>query len=118
MTAARVEISPASSASIARPAVSVLMGVRDGAPWVGEAVASVLAQTAADLELIVIDDGSTDATAATLDAIDDSRIRVEHRAPSGLTRSLNRAIELARAPLFARLDADDLAEPERLARQL
>lgn len=118
MTAARVEISPASSASIATPAVSVLMGVRDGAPWIGEAVASVLAQTAPDLELIVIDDGSTDATAATLDAIDDGRIRVEHRAPAGLTRSLNRAIELARAPILARLDADDLARPDRLARQL
>jgi glycosyltransferase involved in cell wall biosynthesis len=99
------------------PAVSVLMGVRNGAPWVGDAVRSVLEQTLADLELIVIDDGSTDATAALLDAVRDPRLRVEHEPPRGLTPSLNRALRLARAPLLARLDADDLALPERLARQ-
>jgi len=99
------------------PAVSVLMSVRDGAPWVREAVESVLAQTAPDLELIVIDDGSTDATPAVLASFRDSRLRVEHQPPAGLTRALNRARGLARAPLLARLDADDLALPERLARQ-
>jgi glycosyltransferase involved in cell wall biosynthesis len=99
------------------PAVSVLMSVRNGAPCVREAVESVLAQTASDLELIVIDDGSVDATATVLAAITDSRLRVEHQPPAGLTRSLNRALSLARAPLVARLDADDLALPERLERQ-
>ena len=99
------------------PAVSVLMAVRDGAPWVREAVESVLAQTAGDLELIVIDDGSTDGTPALLEAVRDPRLRLERREPRGLTRALNRALALARAPLVARLDADDLALPERLARQ-
>ena len=99
------------------PAVSVLMSVRDGAPWVREAVESVLAQTAPDLELIVIDDGSTDATTDVLASFRDSRLRVERQPPAGLTRALNRARGLARAPLLARLDADDLALPERLARQ-
>jgi glycosyltransferase involved in cell wall biosynthesis len=99
------------------PAVSVLMSVRDGAPWVGEAVASVLGQTAADLELIVIDDGSTDATPALLGSARDSRLRVERQPPAGLTPALNRALALARAPLVARLDADDLALPARLERQ-
>jgi len=99
------------------PAVSVLMSVRDGAPWVREAVESVLGQTAGDLELIVIDDGSTDATAALLASIQDPRFRVERQPHRGLTPSLNRALGLARAPLVARLDADDLALPERLARQ-
>ncbi|HXJ80536.1 MAG TPA: glycosyltransferase [Candidatus Methylomirabilis sp.] len=99
------------------PAVSVLMSVRNGAPWVREAVESVLDQTAGDLELIVIDDGSTDQTAALLGTFQDSRMRVECQAPRGLTPSLNRAVTLARAPLLARLDADDLAMPERLARQ-
>lgn len=93
------------------------MAVRDGAPWVGEAVASVLGQTAGDLELIVIDDGSRDATPMLLDALRDPRLRVERRAPAGLTAALNRALALARAPLVARLDADDLALPARLARQ-
>jgi glycosyltransferase involved in cell wall biosynthesis len=99
------------------PAVSVLMSVRDGAPWVGDAVRSVLEQSEADLELIVIDDGSVDATPALLGAVRDPRLRVERRPPAGLTLALNRAIELARAPLLARLDADDVALPERLARQ-
>ncbi len=99
------------------PAVSVLMGVHNGAPWVGEAVASVLRQTAADLELIVVDDGSTDATASMLAAAADRRVRVERQPHQGLTRALIRGLALARAPLVARLDADDLAAPERLDRQ-
>jgi glycosyltransferase involved in cell wall biosynthesis len=93
------------------------MAVRDGAPWVAEAVASVLGQTAGDLELIVIDDGSTDATPELLARVRDARLRVDRRAAAGLTPSLNRGLALARAPLVARLDADDLALPDRLARQ-
>lgn len=99
------------------PAISVLMSVRDGAPWVAEAVASVLAQTDGDWELIVIDDGSTDATPDLLAAVRDARLRVHRQAPSGLTPALNRALALARAELIARLDADDRALPERFARQ-
>ena len=99
------------------PAVSVLIPVHDGAPWVRDAVASVLAQTEGDLELIVIDDGSTDATPGILERVSDSRLRVERQERVGLTRSLNRALALARAPLVARLDAYDLALPERLERQ-
>src|SRR5262245_31250671 len=99
------------------PDVSVLMSVRDGAPWVSDAVQSALDQRGVDLELIVIDDGSVDATPALLGAVRDPRLRVERRPPAGLTPSLNRAIALARAPLLARLDADDTALPDRLARQ-
>jgi glycosyltransferase involved in cell wall biosynthesis len=100
------------------PGVSVLMGVRDGAPWVGEAVKSILGQTLTDLELIVIDDGSMDGTAAILERFrHDVRLRVVPQGPAGLTRSLNRALAVASAPLIARLDADDIALPERLARQ-
>jgi len=99
------------------PAVSVLMSVHDGAPWVAEAVASVLAQTAGDLELIVIDDGSSDATPELLSRVRDARLRVVRQERTGLTRALNRALALARAELVARLDADDVALPERLARQ-
>jgi glycosyltransferase involved in cell wall biosynthesis len=101
----------------ATPAVSVLMSVRDGAPWVRDAVSSVLDQSAADLELIAVDDGSVDATAELLHAVRDPRLRVEREPPRGLTASLNHALALARAPLVARLDADDLALPDRLARQ-
>ena len=102
---------------MSQPAVSVVMAVFDGAPWVGAAVESLLGQTLGDLEIIVIDDGSTDATPDVLASIRDPRLRIERSARQGLTRALNRALDLARAPLVARLDADDLALPERLARQ-
>jgi glycosyltransferase involved in cell wall biosynthesis len=94
------------------------MGVWNGAPQVGEAVQSVLSQTAADLELIVIDDESSDATPAILKSFRDPRLRITRRARDGLTSALNAALRLARAPLVARLDADDVALPERLDRQL
>jgi glycosyltransferase involved in cell wall biosynthesis len=94
------------------------MSVYNGAPWVREAVESVLTQTASDLELIVVDDGSTDATPELLGAIRDARLRVERQSRAGLTRSLNSALRLASAPLVARMDADDVSLPERFARQL
>ena len=103
--------------SSSAPIVSVLLAVHDGAPWIGEAVTSVLAQTLSDLELIVIDDDSTDGTREILAGFSDDRLRVERQPRAGLTRSLNRALALARAPLVARLDADDVALPERLERQ-
>jgi glycosyltransferase involved in cell wall biosynthesis len=93
------------------------MGVWNGAPRVREAVDSVLRQTMDDLELIVIDDGSTDGTPAILGSFRDPRLRVEQRARSGLTSALTVALGLARAPLVARLDADDVALPERFERQ-
>ncbi|HZJ72113.1 MAG TPA: glycosyltransferase, partial [Planctomycetota bacterium] len=99
------------------PAVSVLMSVHDGAPLVAAAVASVLAQTAGDLELIVVDDGSTDATPDLLAAVRDPRLRVLRQERTGLTRALNAGLARATAPLVARLDADDIALPERLERQ-
>ncbi|MBI4591560.1 MAG: glycosyltransferase [Candidatus Rokubacteria bacterium] len=98
--------------------VSVLMSVHNGEPWVAEAVESVLGQTCGDFEFIVVDDGSTDGTGAILDGCRDPRVRVVHQARVGLTPSLNRAIRLAQAALLARMDADDVAFPDRLARQL
>ena len=99
------------------PAVSVLMAVYNGAPTVVHAVTSVLSQTAGDLELIVVDDGSTDATPDLLNGVRDARLRVTRQARAGLTPALNAGLALARAPLVARLDADDVALPERFARQ-
>ena len=94
------------------------MGTHNAGPWLGAAVASVLGQTLGDLELIVIDDGSTDDTPRVLAAIRDPRLRVERQPRSGLTRALTRALGIARAPLLARLDADDVAAPDRLERQV
>lgn len=102
-----------------RPIVSVLMAVHQGERFLREAVESVLAQSFEEFELLVVDDGSTDATGDILASYDDPRLRVVRNDRNiGLPRSLNRGLEEVRAPLVARLDADDAAEPDRLARQL
>ncbi len=101
------------------PAVTVLMAVKDGERHLGEAIDSILAQTLADLELVIVEDGSTDDTAAILESYRDPRIRVLRNSRNlGLTRSLNRGLEDARAPYVARQDADDVSERERLERQV
>ena len=94
------------------------MSVHNGAPWVSEAIGSLVRQTMPDFELIVIDDGSTDTTPGLLGAVSDPRVRVERQEWRGLTPSLNRALGLSRAPLLARMDADDVAVPERFAKQM
>jgi hypothetical protein len=101
------------------PLVSVVMSAFNEAATIGVAVESILRQTFTDLELIVVDDGSTDATAEILSGVTDPRLRVERQPRNvGLTRSLNRGLSVARGQLIARLDADDLAYPRRLERQV
>jgi hypothetical protein len=101
------------------PEVSVVMAVRDGERFVVEAVESALAQQGCMLEVVVVDDGSVDRTPELLASLAarDGRIVVETTENRGLAAALNRGIELARAPLIARLDADDVALPGRLVRQ-
>jgi glycosyltransferase involved in cell wall biosynthesis len=103
----------------AAPQMTVLMPVRNGARWLAEAIESVLGQTLSDLELLVVDDGSTDATPTILAgyADRDSRVHVLRQEPEGLVAALNRGLAVARAPLVARLDADDAAAPQRLELQ-
>jgi hypothetical protein len=102
------------------PAVSVVMSVRDGERYLAAAIESVLTQTLRDLELVVIDDGSTDASPEILAAYAnrDDRVVVHRHENAGLAIALNRGIDYARSPLIARLDADDLARPRRLELQL
>jgi len=100
------------------PAVSVVMTVYNGEPWVGEAVDSILAQTFEDFELVVVDDGSTDGTPDTLRRRAGPRLHVIRQRQTGQTPALNVALRQARGPLIARMDADDVALPERLARQV
>jgi glycosyltransferase involved in cell wall biosynthesis len=94
--------------------------VRNQARFVKEAARSVLSQSLIDLELVAIDDASTDETPDVLERLrkSDSRVRV-FRNPkrTGLTRSLNRAFALARGRFLARQDGDDISKEERLARQ-
>ena len=101
------------------PEVSVLLAVHNGADYVAEAVESILAQTRGNLELIIIDDGSTDATAQIIDAYRDARIRIiRNERNIGLARSLNLGIDAAQGLFVARQDADDISAPHRLEVQL
>jgi Glycosyl transferase family 2 len=95
------------------------MAVFNGERFIEQAVTSVLNQTLTDLELVVLDDGSTDRTPELLDELSSQDPRVVvHRHPNrGRTASLNEGVRHARAPLVARLDADDVCLPERLASQ-
>lgn len=101
------------------PAITVLMPLFNASRHLDEAVDSILRQTCADFELIAVDDGSTDDGAARLIARADPRIRLE-RLPRnmGVVAALNHGLALARGEYVARMDADDIAEPVRLEKQL
>ncbi len=95
------------------------MPVYDAEAFVAAAIDSILGQTFRDFELLILDDGSTDRSVEIIRARDDSRIRLicnERRME--LIRTLNRGVELARGKYIARMDADDISMPERLARQV
>ena len=103
-----------------KPRVSVVMPVRNAAPYVGIAVRSILRQSLTDFELIVVDDASSDDTLARIEdaAADDPRVRVLSAQGTGLGAALNRGWRAARAPLVARMDGDDAAHRDRLRRQV
>lgn len=104
----------------AAPQVSVVMPVRNALPFLDESVRSILSQTFSDFEFVILDDASTDGSAAALRrwANSDARIRLYHSTHNlGLAGSSNFVVRQARAPLVARMDADDVSRPERLRRQ-
>lgn len=98
------------------PLVSVMIPCRNGEPFIGDAVRSVLAQDA-DLELIVVDDGSTDTSRETVLGIGDPRVRIIDGPRTGLPGVTNCALPHMRGELMARCDADDLLPPGRLGWQ-
>lgn len=104
---------------VGAPRVTVLMAVHNGERFLREALGSILGQTLADFELLVVDDGSTDETPALLASLTDPRIHVvsleENR---GLAVALNRGLDEARGRYVARMDADDVAHPARLEKQV
>jgi len=107
------------SAAQRTPKVTVLMSVHDEERYLRDAIDSILAQSFSDFEFLILDDASTDSSRTIGNSYDDSRIRlIENRRNLGLTRSLNRGIELARGIYIARMDADDLSKPERLEKQV
>ena len=102
------------------PQITVLMSCYNASRWLDEAVGSVLNQTFVDFEFVIVDDGSTDATLQILrrHAAADPRVMIIEKRNTGLGDSLNTGIRQARGEWIARLDADDVCEPTRLARQI
>jgi glycosyltransferase involved in cell wall biosynthesis len=97
--------------------VSVMIGAYNAELYVGEAIESVFAQTYEQIELIVVDDGSDDGTAAVVQSFGDA-VRYAHQPRGGNGAARNRAVELARGAYFAFLDADDRFLPNKIERQL
>jgi hypothetical protein len=102
------------------PLVSVVMSVFNGGQFLQPCVESILSQTYAGFELIIIDDGSTDGSSELLAAYAarHHRVRVQHQENAGLAASLQRGCDSARGVYIARMDADDIAIKDRFARQV
>ena len=99
--------------------VTVLMCVYNGEQFISGSVKSILAQTFKNLEFLIIDDGSTDRTVSIISSFDDQRIRLVHNEKNeGLIASLNKGISLSKGNFIARMDADDIADEQRLSKQL
>jgi glycosyltransferase involved in cell wall biosynthesis len=103
-----------------RPRVSILLPCRDAAAYLPDTIASIQAQSFRQWEVIAVDDGSTDATRALLDAWKrrDPRVRVFTQPPLGIVAALQRAVGEAAGDILVRMDADDVAYSTRIARQV
>ncbi len=104
----------------AGPPISVCLPVYNAERYIAEAVESILGQTFGDFEFLIIDDGSTDGSRRILEryAAGDPRIRLVSRPNGGLVSALNELLGMARGEFIARMDADDIALPERFERQI
>src|SRR5688572_31181643 len=104
----------------ANPLISVVMPVHNALPFLGESIRSILEQTLNDFEFVIFDDASTDGSVEVLRewATRDKRIHLhEGKRRLGLSGSSNAVVSKARARIVARMDADDIAHPDRLRRQ-
>jgi glycosyltransferase involved in cell wall biosynthesis len=114
-------MAPSSGQSDRRaPRVSVVIPAYNASRWIGATLHSAQKQTLRDIEIIVVDDGSTDHTAAIVEQamLSDDRLRLHQQANGGVARARNAGIALARAEYIAPLDADDLWHPRRLEKHL
>ena len=102
------------------PKISVIMPVYNAERYVAEAIKSILDQTFSNFEFIIIDDGSTDKSTAIIEkyAIADSRIRVLRQGNQGVAKAINNGFQEAGGEFLARMDADDIAYPERFTKQI
>jgi glycosyltransferase involved in cell wall biosynthesis len=101
-----------------KPKISVILPVYNGQDYLAEAIDSVLSQSFSDFELIVINDGSSDGSAAIIEKWDDPRVRFYQQSNKGLAATLNRMILLAKGLYIARQDQDDVSLPSRFERQV
>jgi len=101
------------------PHVSVIIPVYNAQKYVGEAIRSIVAQTYSDLEIVVVDDASTDSSMEEVRRVKDGRVRlVQNRVNGGQSRARNAGFEAAQGRYLALLDADDVALSDRIARQV
>lgn len=101
------------------PRISVVMSVYNGMPYLKDSVESILKQSYKNFEFIIVDDSSTDDTYAYLTTIQDKRIKlVKNNKNLGLSASLNRALKISKGTYIARMDADDISDPQRLSKQI
>lgn len=100
------------------PLVSVIVAVHNGERWIRTCLDSVLGQLHRTVELIVINDGSTDSTADLLSTCDDNRLKVQHTENRGLSAARNLGMRIACGDLITFLDADDILPPWSLARRV
>lgn len=104
-----------------QPLITVLMPCYNAAPYLAEALESIINQTYQNLEILCINDGSTDDTGKILEeyATKDTRIQIIHNDTNlKLIKSLNKGIDLAKGDFIARMDADDISAPERIEKEL
>lgn len=100
------------------PLVSVLIPAYNAAPWLRQTVESALAQEGVRTEIIIVDDGSTDATLAVANSFVRNSVKVVHQANGGASRARNQALSLAQGDFIQWLDADDLLAPGKLQSQV
>lgn len=118
-TATAIQFPPPTPGSGQAPLVTVLMGVYNTSAYVRETIDSILQQTLTDFEFLIYNDGSTDDTAEVVRSYTDPRIQlVDNQTNRGVSPNMNEGIAKARGRYIARMDGDDIAEPERLARQV
>ncbi len=98
--------------------VSVIMSVRDGEEYLSEAIESILSQTFKAFEFIIVNDASTDRTEGIVLSFNDPRVKYIKSQPVGLPAALNKGLAIARGKYIARMDADDIALPERFEKQI
>jgi glycosyltransferase involved in cell wall biosynthesis len=101
-----------------KPFVSVLIPAHNAEPWIADAIRSALGQTWSRREIIVVDDGSTDATMAVAEQFSNQGVRVVTQTNSGASAARNTAIRLSQGDYIQWLDADDLLEPDKIATQI